>query len=37
MVELRLAGRHVSLLGVVILLASDSTKHVELLADTARH
>ncbi len=37
MVELRLAGHHLSLLGVVGLLASDSTEHVELLADATRH
>lgn len=37
MVELRLAGRHLSLLGVVVLLASDSTEHVKLLTDAARH
>lgn len=37
MVELRLAGHHVSLLGVVVLLASNSAEHVELLANAARH
>lgn len=37
MVELRLAGHHLSLLGVVVLLASNSTEHVELLADATRH
>lgn len=36
-VELRLAGHHVPMLWVVILLASNSTEHVELLADTTRH
>lgn len=34
-IELRLAGHHLSLLGVFILLASDATKHVELLAHAA--
>lgn len=35
MIELRLAGHHLSLLCVFILLASDATKHVELLANAA--
>lgn len=37
MVELRLAGCHVSLLGVVVLLASNSAEHVKLLADTTSY
>jgi len=37
MVELRLAGEHLSLLWVVLLFAPDSSEHVELLADATRH
>lgn len=37
MIELRLAGHHLSLLWVSILLASDAAKHVELLAHAASH
>lgn len=36
-VELRLAGHHLSLLGVFALLAADATEHVELLTHAARH
>lgn len=37
MVELRLAGQHLSRLWVFVLFAPDSTKDVELLPNAARH